>query len=491
MSLISLSFALFMLVVLALNWALRPMKPLYRLFLLGASYVFYGSLSPVYLLLLVHFSIWSYVLGFGIGRWTRPWARKLLVAVHLFIGIGGLVFFKYYDLLYELVARTLVQPGLLDSLPQFDLAIPVGISFFTFQGLSYTIDVYRDRSRVVKNPLDVLNFVAFFPTLLSGPIMRAGEFVPQIGNMRLDNRTSSRAFSLILTGLAKKLVLSSYLFEHAVQPVFESPGEYSSICVLLGLLGYTMQILCDFSGYTDLVTGLALLMGYEIPPNFNHPYSARNLTDFWRRWHMSLSSWLRDYLYIPLGGNRKGPVRKSVNLLATMGLGGLWHGAGWNFLVWGCFHGVGLAVTHVVRDIRRRVSSGRGGGRTAVPPEGRRGAGKVLAGGVSWLLTFSFVTVGWAFFGAKDAEQALAILRRIVDFDQAGRSFSDPVFWVVSSLITLIAVYEALRLNLGAALGGILHRLPIAFQAVVLGLILEILLRLAPDGVPPFIYYQF
>ncbi|MHC1741793.1 MAG: MBOAT family protein [Syntrophobacteraceae bacterium] len=491
MDLLSLDFALFMLVVLLLNWALMPRKSLYRLFLLSASYVFYGSLSQLFLLILLHFSVWTWALGLGIGLARTSLARRALLVAHLVIGVGGLVFFKYYDLLYESLNQVLARMATGPLLPELDVAVPVGISFFTFQGLSYTIDVYRDRQRVVKAPIDVCIYLAFFPTILSGPIMRAPDFIPQIGNRRLDRTSSSMGFSLIVTGLAKKLVLSSYLFDHVVQPVFENPGGFSSFSAALGALGYSIQILCDFSGYTDLVTGVAMLLGYSIPANFNNPYSARNLKEFWHRWHMSLSFWLRDYLYIPLGGNRRGLFFKYMNILITMTLGGLWHGARWNFLLWGCFHGVGLIVTHLFADLRRKL--------TGLHVEGRREASDspvqkpwlVLGSAFSWLTTFGFVTIGWVFFGSSSLEQATALLGRIMALDATGNGLSSHVLAVVLFLITAVLLHEVFRLKLGNGLSRFLQMLPPPLQVVVLSILLVILLRLAPDGVPQFIYYQF
>lgn len=491
MGLISLDFALFLLVVMLLNWLLRPLRTLYRLFLLGACYFFYGTLNPYFLLMLVHFSVWTWLLGLGIGFSRTLWLRRGLLAVHLVIGIGGLVFFKYYDLLNESLSHLFAQIGIRALLPDFDIAVPVGISFFTFQGSSYTIDVFRNPRGVVKNPLDVFIFNAFFPTILSGPIMRSADFIPQIGNMRHDRKSGSEAFSLILTGLTKKLVLSSYLFDHVVQPVFANPGDYSSLSAAVAAVGYSIQILCDFSGYTDLVTGIALLMGYSIPPNFNNPYSARNLKEFWHRWHMSLSLWLRDYLYIPLGGNRRGLAQKYLNIFITMTLGGLWHGAHWNFLIWGCFHGFGLVVTHLFADVRGKIAALRVEGAAPGPVAPGFGGLGVLLDALSWLSTFGFVTIGWVFFGTKSLGQATTLLQRIFDLDLVGKSLSHYVLVIVVFIITAVLLYEVSRMKLRRVLSGFLQRLPLAFQVVLLSLLLGILLRLAPDGVPQFIYYQF
>ena len=261
MSFLSIDFTIFLLFVLILNWALLPFKNVYRLFLLGACYTFYGALSIKFLALLIHFSFWTWILGLGIATCSRGSLRKGFLTLHLLIGVGGLVFFKYYDLLYESLDHMATFAGIPPFLPQMDIAVPVGISFFTFQGLSYSIDAFRDTNRRVKNPLDLFIYIAFFPTILSGPIMRASDFIPQIGNVVPDRKSCSEAFCLVLSGLAKKLVLASYISQHVVRPVFDDCGVYSSFCVAIGVVGYSIQILCDFSGYTDMVRGIALLLG--------------------------------------------------------------------------------------------------------------------------------------------------------------------------------------------------------------------------------------
>jgi D-alanyl-lipoteichoic acid acyltransferase DltB (MBOAT superfamily) len=482
MSLISIEFAIFLFIALALNWALLPFKRLYRLFLLSACYIFYGALSLKFLALLINFSVWTFLLGGGIAVCSGIRLRKSLLVLHLLIGIGGLIFFKYYDLLYESMGQLAVYVGSAPFLPEIDIAVPVGISFFTFQGLSYSIDVFRDAGHRVKSPLDLFIFIAFFPTILCGPIMRASDFVPQIGNMRQDRKSSGEAFCLILSGLAKKLVVASYLSKHVVQPVFEDYGSYSSFCVALGVLGYSVQILCDFSGYTDMVRGIALLLGYTTPVNFNYPYSARNLREFWSRWHMSLSFWLRDYLYIPLGGNRRGKIRAHLNILITMLVGGLWHGPSWTFLLWGGFHGIGISATHLFRDVRKKIR-----GRI---DEGSGPCNPVMDA-LCRLFTFVFVSVGWIFFRSGSIGQATGLLHRIIELDPTAKSFPHFVTPVTVCLIATVLFIQAFRVKLVEVTGRLLYERSLVFEVLVLGLLFGLLLRLGPDGVPEFIYYQF
>lgn len=491
MAFISINFAIFFLFVLVLNWILRPMGRVYRLFLLGTCYFFYGAFNSYFLVLLIHFSIWTWLLARAIALSSKEWQRRSLLIFNLFIGVGGLFFFKYYDLFFESFNHLFVSMGFGIGLPEFDIAVPVGISFFTFQGLSYSIDVFRNPQRLVKNPLDVFIFISFFPTILSGPIMRAADFIPQIGNMRQDRKSSSEGFCLILSGLAKKLVLASYLSKHVVEPVFDNFGDYSSFCVALGAVGYSIQILCDFSGYTDIVRGVALLMGYSTPQNFNKPYSATNLKDFWGRWHMSLSFWLRDYLYISLGGNRHGSFRKYWNILLTMTIGGLWHGAHWNFLLWGVFHGIGISATHMFSDLKNRVAQHRSAGKAIVRTEHEAGFQGPFQKIISWVSTFTFVTIGWVLFRTQSLDQASGLLHRILEFNVAARNFPNYTTSLAVFIIAAVLFHETFRIKLAEIMSRLLYRTPLVFEVLVLSLMVGLLIRLGPGGIPEFIYYQF
>ncbi len=475
MNLVSFQFALFFLLVLPLNWLLRSFPLTYRCFLLCASYIFYGSISLSYLLVLVHFSFWTWVFGEAICRARSATKARAWLVLHLLVGLGGLAFFKYFDLLYDSMDLLLVPRGLGNPLPQWDIILPIGISFFTFQGLSYTIDVYRERQARARTGLDVFVFVAFFPTLLNGPILRARTFLPQLMAPGITRDAVANGLFLIISGLFKKLVVASYLSEHLVARVFESPGEFSSLGVAIGALGYSVQILFDFSGFTDLVLGIGLLMGFTLPDNFDFPYSATNLRQFWRRWHISFSTWLRDYLYISMGGNRKGKVRTHANLLVTMLLGGLWHGAGFNFIVWGLLHGIGLSATHIIHDVR-----------STFPRRGYDPAAWLWKGG-AWAATLLFVTLAWVFFGASSFTQAMDILQRIATWDMVGEGA--PVACVV--LIALALLREATRFSLQSPYVKATSWLPGLVQGCIAGILISLILRLGPDGVPQFIYFQF
>jgi len=462
MQLLSLEFAFFFLAVLGVAWAVRSRTLAFRWLLLAASYIFYGSFHLGFAGLLLGVSLATWGAAHGVAALKDAARRKAVLAGYLALVLGELCFFKYYGLASELSG----------SLPELTILMPVGISFFTFQAVGYVVDVYRRPEELQRSLLDVLLFMAFFPTVLSGPILRARDFIPQLRQASPAWTDANRAFWLILVGLFKKVALSSYLSEHVTRQLFSNPDDFSSLGALVGVMAYSAQIYCDFSGYSDLAQGLAGLLGLRVPDNFNRPYMARNLREFWQGWHISLSTWLRDYLYIPLGGNRCSAMRRNLNLLATMGLGGLWHGANLTFLAWGALHGVGLMVTHAFAG---RVGTGLSG----IRAKARDAA--------FWAGTFGFVTLAWVFFAAPDFETAAQVLMRIVSFDGLGKGPG-----VTVSCITLGVVgFQALRLDWLSECPGLLSRLPVPALACALGVLGALAVRLGPDGMLPFIYFSF
>ncbi len=317
---------------------LRKADTLRILFVTLFSYYFYYKSSGFHFLLLAIVTLTDFSAAALMQKARRQGVRRLLLILSLVVDLGLLCYFKYTNFLLATFA-----PLGHGSFQPLDIFLPVGISFFTFQSLSYTIDVYKKKLKPLSNPLDYAFYVSFFPQLVAGPIVRASDFIPQIRRHPLVTRAMfGNGVFLILSGLFKKAVISDYISLNFVDRVFDSPSLYSGVENLLGVYGYALQIYCDFSGYSDMAIGIALLLGFTFPDNFRSPYKSASVTEFWRRWHISLSSWLRDYLYIPLGGNRKGKFRTYVNLLLTMLLGGLWHGASWNFILWGGMHGLGL-----------------------------------------------------------------------------------------------------------------------------------------------------
>jgi len=347
------TFAIFFLVVFVGSWLLMPRQGLWKPFILLASVVFYGWWDWRFVFLLAFSAVANQLFAKAIERAAAAAARKWLLAATVAVNLGVLGWFKYYGFFITSVANTLHAFHLNADLPLLRIVLPVGISFLTFRVLSYGIDVYRGKLRT-SSMMDFAVYVAFFPYTLAGPIARAGEFLPQLAGPR-DPRTidTSRAFFLIFGGLVKKMLLADYLATHIVNGVFTTPGSYTSLETLVGIVAYSVQIYCDFSAYSDIAIGVSLLLGFELPDNFDAPYTAVSVQDFWRRWHMTLSRWLRDYLYIPLGGNRKGQTRTYVNLFLTLVLGGLWHGAGWTFVFWGALYGGALVVEHRRIDVRK------------------------------------------------------------------------------------------------------------------------------------------
>ncbi len=484
MNITSFEFALFFAVILPLNWMLRSRAGAYRLFLLLASYVFYASFNAKFLLILLVFSFLTWFFSVVFAETSDARFRRFCLILYVAFSLGMLVFFKYYEMLYisaDWLFRTL---SIKSPVPLLDVIMPIGISFFTFQGMSYAIDVYRDPAKVERSLVEVFCFISFFPTILSGPILRAGNFLPQLKKEPGQAVDFTRAFYLLTRGLIKKIIISSYLSEHIVRTTFGAPEGFSSVAVLVGILSYAAQIYCDFSGYSDLAQGVALLMGFDIPDNFNAPYSSLSLRDFWRRWHITFSVWLRDYLYISLGGNRKGRWRKFANLVATMALGGLWHGAAYNFLVWGFIHGLGLVGNHIVTEYRTARAAARA---AAGLPEGGGGVLGWAWKALCWTATFAYVNVAWVFFGAEDASKAVDILKRVAELDVSGAGFR-PVCLV---LVVIVLAAQVMHLSGRDFFRKGFEWLPFPLQGAALGVAASCILKLGPDGVLPFIYFQF
>ncbi|MBE7491748.1 MAG: MBOAT family protein [Planctomycetes bacterium] len=374
-------FLLFFALVFALC-RLGPPWPLRKAILLAASLAFYAAWNPPFVLLLLGSVVLDYCVGLGLGRAQRPGARRLLLGLSLCGNLGVLAAFKYADFLAASFVALAGAAGLEVQLMPFNLVLPVGISFYTFQTLSYSIDLYRRRIEVERSLLDFALFVTFFPQLVAGPIVRAATFLPQLKTPRqAEPRHVAWGFALFSLGLFKKSFLADRLFAPVAEQAFApgvAPGTWQAWA---GLYAFAGQIYCDFSGYSDMAIALALALGFVLPDNFRAPYGAPGFSEFWRRWHISLSTWLRDYLYIPLGGNRKGPIRTRVNLALTMLLGGLWHGAAWTFVLWGAWHGMLLGLERVLRPV---VAAWRGR----------------LWRVIGVFLTFQAVCAGWLLFRA-------------------------------------------------------------------------------------------
>jgi len=462
-------FALFFFLVFLASWALIQYPRLRKGFLILASYFFYGFWDWRFTLLLLGASVTAWLLARLIARSSgrRPRIFWLTAAVTLDLGI--LFFYKYYGFFLSSLNNLFLTLRIPREIPILSVILPVGISFFIFQALSYVIDVYRGDVEARENLGDVLLYISFFPQLVAGPIVRASVFLPQLDtNPAEDQIPAGNALFRIFSGLVKKVFLANYLAVQLADPVFLSPGGYAWWEVLLGLYGYAFQIFCDFSAYSDIAIGVATLLGYRFPENFRQPYRALGLRDFWKRWHISLSSWLRDYLYIPLGGSRKGPVRTAVNLFITMFLGGLWHGAAWNFVIWGLLHGAGQAAERSMGFLKKMNS---------LP-------GRLLGR----IVTFHFVCLCWIFFRSPDLPSAGRFFRALFSSGGAPAGLLNP-FTALLLLFGLALhwVPEGWRDAAGRGLG----RIPLVFQGLLLGGGFLILQILSPQGVAPFIYFQF
>jgi len=345
----SSEFALFLPIVLVLYTAIFRHERLRDGLLLVASYIFYMAWYWQYAGLIAFSTCVDFFVGKLMAREERQNIRRLLLIFSLVTNLGLLAVFKYFNFFADTSRQILTSFGIDIPLFHYELLLPVGISFYTFQSLSYTIDLYRKHINEEKNFVKFATFVAFFPQLVAGPIVRAADFLPQINRTPVITREQfSLGLSLVFIGLFKKIVIADLLAQMAVDSIFANPGAYSSWDLLMALYGYTFQIYCDFSGYSDIAIGVAAMFGFVLPQNFNRPYLAQNIREFWTRWHISLSTWLRDYLYISLGGNKGTRYRVAFNLMVTMVLGGLWHGAAMNFVIWGGFHGLLLVLSRNV-----------------------------------------------------------------------------------------------------------------------------------------------
>jgi D-alanyl-lipoteichoic acid acyltransferase DltB (MBOAT superfamily) len=457
----TVTFAVFFLIVLPVSWALMPHQRAWRVFILLASYVFYGWWDWRFVFLLGASTVVNHVLAVAIYRAQEQAARKLLLTVALAFDLGLLGYFKYTNFFLSSIDNTFGTSWIAH------VTLPVGISFYTFMAISYVVDTYRGEL-VPASFARFAVFQAFFPHLVAGPIVRASELLPQLERPRDPRKVeNARAFFLILSGLFLKVVIANHLAAHIVDEVFAAPDQHSSLEVLVAVYAYAVQIFADFCGYTNIAIGIALLLGFQFPQNFNSPYAAVSLQDFWRRWHLTLSRWLRDYLYIPLGGNRKGRIRTYVNLLVTMLLGGLWHGAAWTFVVWGGIHGVGLSVERALGGIRPASAATRW---------------------LARLVTFHVVCFAWIFFRADSLGRAEQVLERLFT------AWGQPSPLVTTSVVLAIMVGIGAQYVRPSALAAVLRgfqRLPVLAQAATVAVVLMVVNTLGPEGVAPFIYFRF
>ena len=440
------------------------------LFVTTFSYYFYYKSSGFYFGLLAVVTLSDYLIAGVLAKHKSKW----LVALSLLIDLGMLGYFKYTNFFAGMWAQMIGS-----NFQPWDIFLPVGISFFTFQSMSYVIDVYRGDLKPLPSLLDYAFYVSFFPQLVAGPIVRARDFAPQIRKpLEITSQMFSQGCYLIAIGLFKKAVISDYISLNFVDRIFDNPSLYSGVENLLGVYGYTLQIYCDFSGYSDMAIGIALLLGFSFPMNFNAPYRSESITDFWRRWHISLSSWIRDYIYISLGGNRKGKVRQYVNLMITMLLGGLWHGASLNFIVWGGMHGVALAIHKWLRENVFRHDK------------------HYHSRGIKWilsvLLTFHFVAFCWIFFRNRTFEASWTMINQILD------NFHPELFvqvvsgyWVVFAIMLLGYLTHFTPDRLQERFIRLLERGGVIACGLLIVTVIYMVIQVKSSEIQPFIYFQF
>ncbi|WP_425230865.1 MBOAT family O-acyltransferase [Sphingomonas sp.] len=462
----TLAFGLFFLVVYAIAWSLQASNEWRKIALLLASWFFYGAWDGRFVALLIVSAVVNWALARAIV--ARPAAARALLTLGVTANLGVLGWFKYAGFFSEQLATLLGAFGLARDVPLLQALLPVGISFFTFQAISYLVDVRRGRV-LPATLLDLTLLMSFFPHLVAGPIVRASDLLPQFQQApRADRGRAAAGLLLIVWGLFKKAVIASELATALVDPAFFDPGSRSSFDLLIAAYGYAVQIFCDFSAYTDMAIGIAALLGYVFPRNFDQPYRARSLQDFWRRWHISLSSWLRDYLYIPLGGGRGSLTFASRNLMLTMLLGGLWHGASFTFIIWGAWHGAVQCIERVWRD--------------RTPAWWRP-----LPTWAAVVITFHVVLLGWIFFRAPTLGDALTYLGALFT-----GGFANTLVTPLSlGLVTLGIGINFLPAHWLPGLASRVRTWPAPALGLVLGVLILVIDTMRPAGIAPFIYYRF
>jgi alginate O-acetyltransferase complex protein AlgI len=462
-------FWVLFLIFLPVYALLRSRRQQMVVYVVAFSLYFYYKSSAWFFMLLIITSVLDWCLSRIMSDTRKLWKRRLCLWMSIGMSLSILGFFKYANFFlwnWNQMVEGNFQP--------LDIILPVGISFYTFQSISYIVDVYKGRVSPTETWIEYLFFLSYFPALVAGPIVRADYFLPQIQNRDHASREEMAAgLWLIILGLVKKAVVADYIAQYN-DLIFASPTGYSGLESLMGVVGYVVQIYCDFSGYSDMAIGISAIMGFRLTRNFNFPYKSRNLTDFWRRWHISLSTWLRDYVYIPLGGNRRGTLRTYVNNFLTMLVGGLWHGAAWKFVIWGGMHGVGLIVHKALRPWLVKIPD----------------TWPVKA--ASWTLTMAYVSFLFIFFRAASFEDAWLIIRNIFgNFDIAYLAPFVRVRYVWLIFVAMIIAVHSLPTRWINAAGDWFVRAPFGAKLAVFIVAVQLVVQFMSEDVMPFIYFQF
>lgn len=467
-------FLLLFLAFLMLYRLLRRFRTIKMVFVILFSLYFYYKSSAEYCFILLGVCVSDYILGICMSKASRNWIRRLIVMTNVVLNIGMLVYFKYFNLLLE-TFNTFAET----KFDAIDIILPAGISFFTFRSISYIVDIYRRTIQPCRSFLDYTFFLTFFPPLLAGPVVRAKDMLPQIErNPVATSAMVSEGLFLIIAGLVKKVVVADFISGNFVDRIFDNPSLYSGFENLMGMYGFIIQLYCDFSGYSDMAIGIALLLGYRFPDNFRSPFKSQSPTEFWRRWHISLSSWLRDYVYIPMGGNRCSKTRAYFNQFSTMVIGGLWHGASWMYVIWGALQGVLLVFHKVFKGLFPEL------------PGHKKGSWWRMA--ANMFLTFNLMALTFVFFRMRSLDQAADMAHQIVHDFHFGIA---PQF--IAGYFTII-----LAMMLGYFLHFMPHKwtvkargffaaIPFWLQAVVLAIVIILIIQVRQSDIVPFIYLQY
>ncbi len=468
-------FLFFFLVIFSFGFSWKDKVDLYKIFLLSVSLIFYSFWSLNFLSLLVASTASSYC--FIRILYQYPLYKKNTLIFGLSVNLLYLGIFKYYNFFVEPLSDLLNSLKIPSNLQNLQIIAPIGISFYTFRMIAHLADCYNNKLPC-PNFLDYATYITYFPQIASGPISRAKEFYEQLNSEKKYNYSLEEVIILILSGLFKKYTLSSFLFEFTQLP-FSVPQQYSSIDLILAAIAYSCLIYVDFSGYSDLANGISCLLGFAPIRNFDRPYSSSSLQEFWRRWHVSLSEWLRDYLYIPLGGNKQGKTRKYINLFLTMLIGGFWHGAGVNFIIWGGLHGLGLVANHFWKDSLKPKLLQFQPGSFAFQ----------LSQVSCWFLTFSFISFTWIFFNTQSWENAVDFIQGIFYSEVKEVQFN---FWQLHAVFfTVIALINFWGNGLTRLLKRLFAIKNLSLQVICVSLFVYVILMLGPSSVPPFIYFNF
>lgn len=444
-------------------------------FVILFSLYFYYKSSAEYCFILLFVCVSDYVLGLLTGMARRNWIKRMIVAVNVFSNIGMLIYFKYFNLLYETIANFADI-----RFDPVDIILPAGISFFTFRSISYIVDIYRGQIKPCRDFLAYTFYLTFFPPLLAGPVVRAKDMLPQVHANPVASRAMvSEGLFLIMCGLVKKVIVADYISQNFVDRIFDNPSLYSGFENLMGAYGFILQLYCDFSGYTDMAIGIALLLGYRFLDNFRSPFKSQSPTEFWHRWHISLSTWLRDYVYIPLGGNRCGKLRRNLNLMTTMVVGGLWHGASWMYVIWGALHGVFLVGHKQLKGIMKGKSV-----------EEKKTPGWRVAFNV--FITFNLIAFSFVFFRARSLDVVNDMATQVLT------AFHPEILpqFVTGYLLIVLAVMSGFLLHFAPQkwtrkLKNFYGAMPLVVQALILAVVIFLIIQVRSSEIVPFVYLQY